>query len=210
MIWGVILASGFSRRLGRSKLTLEIGGRTFLERTLDAIATAKGIERVLVVVRPEQVSQVQRPKSKAERGDPDFGLGTWNFELLVNNHAAEGQSAGIRLAAERLVADLDCEAAIFSVVDQPYLGPEVFEALVEAWSQRRAQILASSYGGQRGNPVLFGRRFFPELAQLKGDVGGREVLARHPEAVAEVAMPDPRAGWDVDTWDDFLAAQQGG
>lgn len=212
MIAAVILASGFSRRMGRSKLTLKIGGRTLLQRALDAVTQANGIDRCLVVLRPEHTHLVKRLTPPLSSQADASELRTQNsepgIEFLLNNHAAEGQSAGIRLAADRLAANPHCEAAIFAVVDQPFLGPEVFEALVEAWRQRRAQILASSYRGQRGNPVLFGRRFFPELAQLKGDVGGREVLGRHPEAVAEVAMPDPKAGWDVDTWDDFLAAQQ--
>lgn len=215
MIWGVILASGFSRRMGRSKLTLKIGGRTLLQRALDAALSARGIDRCLVVLRPEDVSRAPRVESRVEEGRrSDSKLETRNsklrMEVLQNFHAAEGQSAGIRLAAERLAADPECEAAIFSVVDQPFLGPEVFEALVHGWRAGQSDILVSAYDGQRGNPVLFARRFFPELAQLKGDVGGREVLAQYPEAVAEVAMPDPKAGWDVDTWDDFLAAQQGG
>ena len=64
----------------------------------------------------------------------------------------------------------------------------------------------ASYGGQRGNPALFPRAFFAELAQISGDVGGRDVIRRHSEAVHEVPMPDPAAGRDVDTWDDYQAA----
>lgn len=212
MIAAVILASGFSRRMGRSKLTLKIGGRTLLQRALDAVLSARGIDRCLVVLRPEDVSQVPRVESRVEGGRSDSRLETRDsklrLEVLENPLAAEGQSAGVRLGAERLAADAECEAAILSVVDQPFLGPKVFEALIEGWRAEQGEILVSTYAGQRGNPVLFARRFFPELAQLEGDVGGREVVRTHPEAVGEVAMPDPRAGWDVDTWADFLAAQQ--
>jgi molybdenum cofactor cytidylyltransferase len=127
----------------------------------------------------------------------------------VNPHAAEGQSASIRLAVERLTPVADCAAIIFSVVDQPFMKAEVFDALAEAWEAGRGSIIVAIYGGQRGNPVLFGRQFFPELLQLTGDVGGREILRRHPDAIYEVPMPDPQAGRDIDTWADFLTAQQG-
>ena len=118
-------------------------------------------------------------------------------------------SASIRLAVERLAADQGVEAAIFAVVDQPFLTSDVFDRFVSAWQAGRSEILVSSYAGERGNPVLFARRFFPELSQLTGDVGGRDVMRRHPEAVREVSMPDAAAGQDVDTWEDYeLASKQ--
>jgi molybdenum cofactor cytidylyltransferase len=126
---------------------------------------------------------------------------------LANPDAADGQSAAIRLATAALAADPAVEAVIFSVVDQPFLTPVVFATLAQAWTSGEGEILVSTYGGRRGNPVLFGRRFFAELQALAGDVGGREVLRAHPEKVREIAMPDPAAGQDVDTWEDLQAAR---
>jgi molybdenum cofactor cytidylyltransferase len=197
VIAAVVIASGFSRRMGRSKLTLELGGRTFLQRALDAATGAHLIGRCLVTLRPEDASLFH--------GSTDAGVLP---EVVLNPLAAEGQSASIRLAVERLDQDQTCEAVIFSVVDQPFMRAEVFDTLAQAWQAGRGEILVSAYAGQRGNPVLFARRFFAELRQLAGDVGGREVMRAHPEAVYELAMPDPQAGRDVDTWDDFLEAQR--
>lgn len=212
------MASGFSRRMGRSKLDLELGGRTFLQRAIDAATGARGIERCLIVVRPEDESKVQNPKSKedaaSKRSDSsDLELEVsgprLRIELVLNSRAEEGQSASIRLATERLAADQGVEAAIFAVVDQPFLKSDVFERLISAWQAGHSEILVSSYAGQRGNPVLFGRRFFTELALLTGDVGGRDVMRRHLEVVREIAMPDAAAGQDVDTWEDYeLASKQ--
>ena len=187
MIAAVILASGFSQRMGRSKLTLELGGRTFLQRAVDAARGASRLGSILLVVRPE-----------------DEALAPPGPGVVLNPEAAQGQSASIRLATAALAADPNCEAVIFSVVDQPFLQPEVFDTLAEAWSAGRGEILVSTYDGQRGSPVLFGRRFLNELQQISGDVGGREVMRRHPELVAEVEMPDPQAGRDVDTWEEYL------
>jgi len=193
--------------MGRSKLTLELDGSTFLERAIRASIGASDIDRRIVVVRPEDAALAH---SLAERlvpaGDAHRAPAV---EVLLNPDAARGQSASVRLAAERLAADPACAAVIYSVVDQPFLDVRVYNALVDAWKARRGEILVSAYGGQRGNPVLFARRFFDELSQLTGDVGGREVIRRHPEAVAEVPMPDPAAGRDIDTWEDYVAAGGG-
>jgi molybdenum cofactor cytidylyltransferase len=52
--------------------------------------------------------------------------------------------------------------------------------------------------GKRGNPVVWSRRFFPELAALEGDVGARHVIANYGEAVVEVPA-EMAALVDVDT-----------
>lgn len=57
---------------------------------------------------------------------------------------------------------------------------------------------------KRGNPVLIGKGLFGELMATRGDVGGREVLARHPDAVRTVNL-GPEILWDVDTWEDYEA-----
>ena len=55
--------------------------------------------------------------------------------------------------------------------------------------------------GKRGNPVVWARRFFPELMAIDGDIGARHLIGRYPEAVAEVALTDTAALVDVDTPD---------
>jgi molybdenum cofactor cytidylyltransferase len=216
MIAAVVIASGYSRRMGQSKLILELGGATFLKRALRAACEAERVGRRIVVVRPED----QHLVAEATAGDSECSVSTTgqaqglnpsrvaNVETLLNPYAAEGQSASVRLAAEQLAADPACEAVIYAVVDQPFLNGRVFDTLAEAFSAGPGEILVSTYDGQRGSPVLFARRYFGELQQLTGDIGGRDVMRRHPEAIAEVPMPDPEAGRDIDTWDDYEEARK--
>ena len=212
LIAAVVIASGYSRRMGQSKLALELGGITFLDRAIAAAAGASRIARCLVVLRPEDVHLVGHPPPQpSPAGGAGAFLvveGAWRVEIVPNEHAAEGQSASIRLATERLFGDPDCQAIIFSVVDQPFLTSSVFDLLCEAAEESPGQILVSTYASQRGSPVLFPRRYFSELLGLEGDVGGREIMRRHPEAVKEIAMPDSEAGRDVDTWEDYLLVRR--
>jgi molybdenum cofactor cytidylyltransferase len=53
--------------------------------------------------------------------------------------------------------------------------------------------------GQRGNPVLWSRRFFPDLMGIEGDVGARNLINRYGEAVVEVPVTGKGALVDVDT-----------
>ena len=62
---------------------------------------------------------------------------------------------------------------------------------------------------KRGNPVLWARRYFAEMATLAGDVGARALLDRHADEVFPVALDDPAILLDVDT-PEALAALRGG
>ena len=192
MIAAAVIASGYSRRMGRSKLTLPLQGRTFLERAVDAVVGARLVGCRFVVVRPEDATLID-------------SLNSPSIEVVLNPDAAEGQSASIRHVVHRVLQEPECEALVLSVVDQPFLDSNVFDLLAERWRTSDTQILVSSYAGQRGNPVLFARPLFHELAVLAGDVGGRVVIQAHPETVSLVDMPNPHAGRDVDTWEEYEA-----
>ncbi|HAM47496.1 MAG TPA: 4-diphosphocytidyl-2C-methyl-D-erythritol kinase, partial [Alphaproteobacteria bacterium] len=61
------------------------------------------------------------------------------------------------------------------------------------------EICVPTFEGKRGNPVLFGRRFFPEMMQVSGDVGARHLIGEYAEAVCEVPSPDRSIFLDLDT-----------
>jgi len=61
--------------------------------------------------------------------------------------------------------------------------------------------------GKRGNPVVWSRRFFPELATLEGDTGARHLIASYPEAITEVLLTGNAALIDVDTPDALKAVK---
>ena len=93
-------------------------------------------------------------------------------------------------------------AALIGVADQPLLTAEAILKLVNAF--KPGKIVEPRYGDHRGNPVIFDRRFFPELMRLKeADRGGQLVVAAHPEAVIEVELP-VSMGTDIDSPDDWF------
>jgi molybdenum cofactor cytidylyltransferase len=79
----------------------------------------------------------------------------------------------------------------------PGVTAEMIDRLIRSFDPGKG-IGVSTYHGQRGNPVLWARRFFPELMAVEGDKGGREIIGKHREAVVEVEL-GPAAALDVDT-----------
>jgi molybdenum cofactor cytidylyltransferase len=65
--------------------------------------------------------------------------------------------------------------------------------------EKGALIAVPAIDGQRGNPVVWSRRFFPELMTVQGDIGARQLIARYSEAVAEVPVSGSATLTDIDT-----------
>jgi molybdenum cofactor cytidylyltransferase len=62
-------------------------------------------------------------------------------------------------------------------------------------------IVVPTHRGKRGNPVLWDRRFFHEMAGLTGDTGARTLLLQHAQYVAEVEFDADAVLRDFDTAD---------
>jgi 4-nitrophenyl phosphatase len=97
----------------------------------------------------------------------------------------------------------EVEAAVFLQCDQPLITPEQLKAIVACYQERGADIVHPVHAGQRGTPVLFGRRLFPELAAIRGDEGGRSLIDRHAERVATIEVADGITLADIDTPADY-------
>jgi hypothetical protein len=113
---------------------------------------------------------------------------------------------GGALAAAR--PQSDAPAVLVALGDQPTVGAVIVDALVDAWRRGGAAIVAPTYAGERGNPVLFDRQVIPELAALAEDAGARRLISRDPSRVRLVAFPFAPPP-DVDTPADLarLAAE---
>ncbi len=99
-------------------------------------------------------------------------------------------------------------AALFLLADQPGITPRLLSALVQRHRETLAPIVAPRFQGRRGNPVLFDRRTFPEFEQLTGDAGARSIIRRYEAEIAWVDWPTGEILRDIDTPDDYAAAQR--
>jgi molybdenum cofactor cytidylyltransferase len=181
-IAGVVLAAGGSSRFGSQKLLMTLEGETMVERACRLYVEA-GCSPVVVVVSDERVAHKLRKLP---------------LQLVRNAEVERGVGRSIGLGITSLPGDT--RAAAIGVADQPRLSAEALSSLLRAFVP--GAIVVPRYGDVLGNPRIFDRRYFGELALLEGDVGGRLVSDRHQEAVVEVAL-NPSLGFDVDRPQDW-------
>jgi CTP:molybdopterin cytidylyltransferase MocA len=104
-----------------------------------------------------------------------------------------GPGASLRCGLEAL--DGEVNAAVILLADGPNLSPEAVDRVVAAWREGAGEVIAASYDGDRGHPVVLGR---PIWSQIPPE-GAR--------ALDPVLVPCDDLGppGDVDLADDFPA-----
>ena len=93
---------------------------------------------------------------------------------------------------------------MIGLADMPYVRPETIKRIAAALVDGAA-IAAPVFGGRRGNPVGFARRYLHKLCRLSGDTGARAILAAEPNAVVLIDCEDPGVLRDIDTPSDLAA-----
>lgn len=177
-----------SRRFGTEpKLLAAFDGEPLIRRVVRS-ALGADLSRVVVVLGHQHRAITA---AFADLADPGRRL----FRVL-NPEYRDGQSTSVRRGLSAVAKE--AAAAVFVPADQPFLSSRHINRMVDSW-RRGAAILVSRDGERQGAPVLFDRRFFPELALLRGDCGGRALLPRHQGEVEAVEVEDPLELADMDT-----------
>jgi molybdenum cofactor cytidylyltransferase len=184
-IAALVMAAGRSSRMGgANKLLTEVDGETMAAHAVDA-ALASRARPVVVVVGHEG----QRIRA-AIAGRP--------VTIVENPDYASGMAGSLKAGLAALPVDVD--GVVVALADMPRVGAAVLDRLIAAFNPVEGRaICLPTWEGKRGNPVLWARRFFPEMATLAGDVGARHLVGQYGELVAEVAMPDDGVLVDIDT-----------
>jgi molybdenum cofactor cytidylyltransferase len=193
-IGALLLAAGQSRRMGGpNKLLAELDGVPMVAHVARRLLASRA--RPIVAVLGNQAESV------------DYALGKLPLERVRNPEFAEGLSTSLKRGIAALPSDLD--GALVCLGDMPLISGRHIDRLIAAFNPLEGRaIIVPVRNGKRGNPVLWGRRFFPEMSELAGDVGAKHLIGEHAELVAEVEMDDDAIFVDIDTPEALAAVRQ--
>jgi molybdenum cofactor cytidylyltransferase len=108
----------------------------------------------------------------------------------------EGQSASLKRG---VAAAAGADAVAITLGDQPLITPEVIAGALDQLPGHDA--VRALYGGRPGHPVVFSRPVMDAVADLSGDTGARDLLARFTVAKWEAGHLCSAA--DVDTQEEL-------
>lgn len=183
----LVLAAGYSRRMGAFKPLLPFGPTTVIERVLATVREA-GIATIRVVVGWK--AEVLIPVLE-RRGVP------W----VRNERFAEGMYSSIRSGVQSLPPDVT--AFFLLPADIPLVRSATLVRLASAWDERPRGILYPCHQGKRGHPPLIAATYIPEILAANPEGGLRELLAHHAGEARLVECVDPGILIDLDTPEEY-------
>jgi CTP:molybdopterin cytidylyltransferase MocA len=192
----ILLAAGYSSRMGAFKPLLELGGLTAIDRVIDAYRSV-GVADIHVVTGYRSTA-VQA----AVHGRP--------VNLVRNPQHAAGMFSSV-VAGVRALPD---RTDMFFVhpVDIPLVRPYTLTRLMDAGRSCAPSVVYPAFDGRRGHPPLIRGRLGEAIRAHDGQGGLRAVLERYDSEARDVAVADCGVLLDMDTPDDYaqLAGQADG
>ena len=187
MIWGMILAAGESKRMGKPKLLLPFGEKTIIETIIDSVIQSK-LDDVLVVLGAH--------REKIEKKIKDFSI-----KIVVNPNFKNDMLSSVQCGFRALPEDV--EASLVILGDQPEISSALINKIVEAYKKSKKGIVLPVFRKNRGHPVLIDMKYQGEIEDLNPDLGLRNLVYKHAEDILEVEVITPSILQDIDTIEDY-------
>lgn len=178
-IVAVVIASGFSKRMGCDKLLLKYRNKRIFEYTIDLIASLDFYEKI-VVTNNEEISIYAQKKSISVKKNPTAHMGKSQSVIV-------GASCCFK------------KPHMFFTADTPFLTKNTVSRLIESFDNKRATIPLVREKSK--NPVIFPAAFNDRLLKLKGDKGGMSVLEQNEKLFVDFG--DEKEFIDIDRREDY-------
>jgi molybdenum cofactor cytidylyltransferase len=199
-ICGVILAAGFSTRMGRDKALLPWPpvaegmpvANTFLGAIIDLLQPMTDL--VIVVAG----------KNAATIGPVTYAHGAF---LVVNPNPELGQFSSLRIGV-REVLNHGRDAAFLALTDRPPVLPITLQKLRDAFLSADPEVWAvvpevQGEGRSHGHPILVGREMIEAFLRAPLDATARDLEHQHQKHIEYLPVEDVRAVTNIDTPEDY-------
>jgi len=182
---GLLLAAGAGRRFGGPKALVEYDGEPLVRRAVRTLSEAGCASvRVVLGAAAEQVRGLLPP----------------DVTPVFAERWQDGMGESLKAGLESL-ADDPSAAVLVHLVDLPWVPAAALARVVDAASEQA--VVRAGYQGVPGHPVLFGRRWWADIARsAAGDHGARDWLRGRAD-VRLIECGDLGSGSDVDRPEDL-------
>lgn len=157
LISAIVMASGFSKRMGQNKLLMKYKNKCLIEHTLGIVSNCNYKEKILVT----QYEEIKKIGKKLK------------FKVVMNKYPNKGQSESIKLGVKNCDKS---EGYMFFVGDQPLLNKNDIEKLIKVFKEDTSFIVIPKYKERLGNPVIYPSIYKEQILKLEGDKGGKSII----------------------------------
>ena len=187
MISAILLAAGQSKRMnGENKLTREIQGVPLIKLSVKNILASSVNELLIVLGHQKEI--IEKLIDKNEK-----------IKFVFNKDFESGMASSIKTGLNHL--SKNTEAFFICLGDMPMVNHNTYNQLIK--SKDNKEIIAPTYEGQQGNPVLFDKSMKKKIMIITGDVGAKKILELNKDKILNLEMNNESITIDFNTKDNF-------
>ncbi len=187
-IANIILAAGQSKRMKKvNKLLININSKNMIQNIIDTATKSNARDNIIVLGHEKE--QIEKFVKK-------------NITIVANNEYKNGLSTSLKKGISALPED--CDAAVIILGDMPKISFNLINSLIKNFDPKNnINIVIPSHKGKRGNPILIGRKFFPDILKLKGDMGAKNIINNNINDIYDIPQRTSSSLIDIDTKEDL-------
>ena len=180
----ILLAAGNSKRFNGNKLLVIYKEKPIYMHIVEKVLDLK-VNKIICVTQYEEIKEA---------------LLNTNINVVMNDNSSLGISSSIKLGIN---FDKNADGYMFMVCDQPFISVQTLKSVIDNFINGDKGIVCVGCGDNKGNPVIFSKRYINELLSLEGDSGGKRILKGHLNDLNIVNVDNEIELIDIDTQEVF-------
>ena len=186
MVAGIILASGYSKRMKRDKLLLKFQNKPAVENVIIAAKTSK-LESVILVHRRDRIRLIGEKHQ---------------IYTVKNDKAFLGQAESVKLGVKRAG---HVDAYLFLTGDQPLISPQFIDKIIDGFKTSKKGIVIPTYNKCIKMPILFSSKYKEDLLSTQGERGGYEIIEKNPQDILYIEANSFYEVADFDNYEEYTS-----
>ena len=187
LIFGVILAAGYSSRFGSEKLIVKIKGKSIIKHVAEKVNNSTLNDFVVIAGKNYPVIKNEIPEFENK------------IKEIPDNIAP--LSCSVRFSLSVIPENTD--AVVFILGDMPLITTGLINRMIDKYIESGKKIIFPFHDNTIGNPKLFDKIYFDELKKVTGDRGGRDLVSLYQNDSAGIKVNNGYLFMDIDTEEDL-------
>lgn len=180
----ILLAAGNSRRFNGNKLLATYKDKPIYMHIVEKVI-GLDFNKIICVTQYEEIKEA---------------LIDTNVNIVMNHNSNLGISTSIKLGVN---FDKEADGYMFMVCDQPFISKKTLKLLINNFINGEKGIVCVGCGDNKGNPVIFSKKYINELLLLEGNNGGKIILKGHLNDLKVVNIDNNIELIDIDTQEEL-------
>ena len=185
----ILLAAGNSKRFNGNKLLAIYKDKPIYMHIVEKVLDLK-VNKIICVTQYEGIKEA---------------LLNTNINVVMNNNSSLGISSSIKLGIN---FDRNADGYMFMVCDRPFISIESLNLVIDNFIKGDKGIVCVGCGNNKGNPVIFSKKYINELLSLEGDNGGKVIIKGNLNDSKIVNINNRIELVDIDTQEEFVKIAQ--